>query len=322
MSLGTVVSRLPLEGAATRFYSVAYLPTAVAAVFVLLLVWAGAPGGALAPRRAWHTATGVGAGEALWIALGAAVVATVFQPFQAAMVRLLEGGWPEALGAGAGRRWQRRRRARLQARAAPHGPPGEVPPAAAVQRAGAAAALLRRRYPLPDHLVRPTALGNALAALRDTAGRDRGWDIAVAWPWLYPVLGERARAVVDDCRDSLDGAARWCVTSGVTALVAAALLLRSGWWLALALVPAAVAVLAYHGAVRAAVAYGDAVRAALDLHRFDLLTALHLPLPADVAEERRLARALCAHWRQGLPPPERYAHPAERPADRPPAPGA
>ncbi|MEK8170989.1 hypothetical protein NKH77_19845 [Streptomyces sp. M19] len=83
---------------------------------------------------------------------------------------------------------QRRRKARLAARAALTGPAPDLAPEA-VQRAGAAAARLRRRFPLPDHLVRPTALGNVLAALRDTAGHDRGWDAAVAWPWLYPVLG-------------------------------------------------------------------------------------------------------------------------------------
>ncbi|MFF1442011.1 hypothetical protein [Streptomyces sp. NPDC058295] len=314
MSLGPVVPKA-LDGSA-RFFSVAYLPTYAATVFVLLLVWAGAPGADVSLRRAWHTATAVGAGQAVWIVVGTTVVAVVFQPFQLAVVRLLEGGWPEALGAGPLRALQRRRRARLAARAELAGPAGEQSPAQ-VQRAGAAAAVLRRRYPLPDHLVRPTALGNVLAALRDTAGRDHGWDATVAWPWLYPVLGDRARAVVDDGRDSLDAAARLCVTTAVTALVSTALLLRSGWWILLALAPAAVALLAYHGAVQAALTYGDAVRAAFELHRFDLLQALHLPLPDSLQEERTLAEALCLHWRQGLPPPSRYLHPV----DSPPPPG-
>lgn len=313
MSLGAVVPK-PLDGS-VRFFSVAYLPTYVATVFVLLLVWAGAPGDDVSLRRAWHTATGVGAGQAVWIVVGTTVVAVVFQPFQLAVMRLLEGGWPEALGAGAGRAVQRRRKARWAARATLEGAAGDPSPER-VQRAGAAAAVLRRRYPLPDHLLRPTALGNVLAALRDTAGRDHGWDAAVAWPRLYPVLGDRARAVVDDCRDSLDAAARLCVTNAVTALVSTALLARSGWWLLLALAPAAVAVLAYHGAVQAALTYGDAVRAAFELHRFHLLAALHLPLPDSLQEERTLAEALCLHWRQGLPPPSRYVHPVD-PLDSP-----
>lgn len=302
----------PLDGS-VRFFSVAYLPTYAATLFVLLLIWAGAPGADVSPRRAWRTATGVGAGQAVWIALGTTLVALVLQPFQLAVIRLLEGGWPDALGAGLCRALQRRRKERLAARAESAGLAHDASPGQ-VQRAGAAAARLRQRYPLPEHLLRPTALGNVLAAVRDTAGREYGWDAAVAWPRLYPVLGDRARAVVDDCRDSLDGAARLCATGGATALVSAALLLRSGWWLLLALVPAAVAALAYHGAVQSALGYGDAVCAAIELHRFDLLEALHLPLPDSLEGERALAHALCLHWRQGVPPPSRYEHPPEPPS--------
>ncbi|MEK8170988.1 hypothetical protein NKH77_19840 [Streptomyces sp. M19] len=115
---------------------------------------------------------------------------------------------------------------------------------------------------------------------------------------------------------------RLSVASGATALVSAGMLLRSGWWLALALVPAAVSVLAYRGAVQAALAYGDAVRAAFDLHRFDLLAALRLPLPGSVAEERALAGTLCAHWRQGCRRPRGTNTPARRAGPAPPgAPG-
>ncbi|MFD3696981.1 hypothetical protein ACFWUZ_12645 [Streptomyces sp. NPDC058646] len=313
MSMAPAVPK-PLDGS-VRFFSVAYLPTYVATLFVLLLIWAGAPGAEVSLRRAWRTATGVSAGQAVWIALGTTLAALVFQPFQLAAIRLLEGGWPDALGAGPCRRLQRRRKERLAARAAQAGLPHDASPER-VQLAGVAAARLRLRYPLPDHLLRPTALGNVLAALRDSAGRDHGWDAAVAWPRLYPVLGDRSRAVVDDCRDSLDGAARLCVTGAATALVSAALLLRSGWWLLLALVPAALAALAYHGAVQAALAYGDAVRAAIELHRFDLLEALHLPLPDSLEEERTLAQHLCLHWRQGVPPPSRYEHPPDPAPDQ------
>ena len=56
-----------------------------------------------------------------------------------------------------------------------------------------AGARLRRRFPLPDHLVRPTALGNALSAMEDSAGRDYGLDAVIVWPRLYVVLGGRSR---------------------------------------------------------------------------------------------------------------------------------
>ncbi|MGA5318145.1 hypothetical protein ACPCTK_29145 [Streptomyces pseudogriseolus] len=69
----------------------------------------GRPGGALSMRRAWRTAAGPGVGEIVLIAAGITVVAVVFQPLQLAMVRLLQGGWPDALGAGLCRARQRRR---------------------------------------------------------------------------------------------------------------------------------------------------------------------------------------------------------------------
>jgi hypothetical protein len=123
---------------------------------------------------------------------------------------------------------------------------------AQIQRAGRAGHELRRRFPLPDHLVGPTALGNALAAAEDSAGRPYGLDAVAAWPRLYSVLGQRVRAVVDDRRDAVDTAARMAV---VLALTAPALLLaQSGWRPALSLAPLGLAWLAYRGACGAAVA--------------------------------------------------------------------
>lgn len=317
MTLDTLTGAGPGQG---RFVLVGYLPTYAGALTVLWLVWAGAPGTEISMRAAWRTATQLDPGEALIIGAAVTVLAVVFQPLQRAMVRVLAGDWPGAVGAGVGRSWQRRRKHALARRAAPpaSAPGGQVAadpagtPVASpeqVWRLGVAGAELRRRYPLPDHLVRPTALGNVLAAISDTAGRDHGWDPSVAWPRLYPLLTGQVRTTVDDSRDSLDGAVRLSVTAGVTALVAAALLVRSGWWLALVSLPLALAAVAYRGAVQAAIAYGDAVRSAFDLHRFDLVRALHLPLPGDLDEERAQAAAICANWRQGLPPPAGYQHP-------------
>jgi hypothetical protein len=189
---------------------------------------------------------------------------------------------------------------------------GDEPDEAEEQRAGLAATRLRRRFPLPDHLVRPTGLGNALAAMEDDAGRGYGWDAVVAWPRLYPVLGDKVRALVADRRDAMDASARLSVTAAVTTVIAVALLAHAGWWMLLALVPATVAVLAYLGAVQAAVSYGGVVQVAFDLHRFDMLTALHLDLPADSTAERKIAEALCNHWRQGLPLDGSYLHPGAR----------
>jgi hypothetical protein len=310
----------PFLGAvSSRFFLIGQLPTYAAAMFLLTLVWAGAPGSDLAFGRAWHTASSLGVGEIVLVGLVVTLVAVLVQPLQLALVRLLEGGWPRWLGSGLCRDWQLYVKRGLEKRAQVR---AEEPDEVEEQRAGMAATRLRRRFPLPDHLVRATGLGNALAAMEDDAGRGYGWDAVVAWPRLYPVLGDKVRALVADRRDTMDGAARLSVTAAVTTVVTVALLIHAGWWLLLAFVPATVAVVAYLGAVQAAIAYGEVVQVAFDLHRFDLLTALHVDLPPDVEAERKIAEQLCDHWRQGIPLTISYQHPdtdgaAGRSAQRP-----
>jgi len=296
----------PPEGLKSgRFFLVNYLPSYAASVFSLVLVWGGAPvwlhhGRPLSFSRAWQTASGLGAGEIVMLGIAITLIAVLFVPLQLAMMRVLEGGWPQALGSGLARRFQLWRKHRM-ARAA------ELPQArdqlteVVVQQAGRAGTRLRRRFPLPDHLVRPTALGNALSAMEDSAGRDYGLDAVVTWPRLYAVLNDKVRAVVDDRRDVLDSAGRMAVTAAATAAAAFVLLWGSGWWLALAAVHTAVAAIAYQGAVAAAVAYGEAVRSSFDLHRFDLLASLKLALPRTPEQERQVNQALCDMWRQGVP---------------------
>ena len=122
-----------------------------------------------------------------------------------------------------------------------------------------------------------------------------------AWPRLYPILGEQTKALIDDRRDALDAAVRMAVTMAVTAIASLVLLLWSGWWLLLVLMPLSVAVLAYNGAVQAALAYAETVYVAFDLHRADLLTALRMDPPAQQDAERILNEQWCDLWRQGIP---------------------
>lgn len=296
-----------------RFFLVDLAPTAAAALFLTMLVWAGAPGPTLSFTRAAQTAEGLGASGWAFLAVAVAVAAVLSHPLQLPLLRLLEGYWPRRLGwpAAAGR-WRQGHVRRRLARAAEIRNPSSP---ADVVRAGQAGERLLRRFPPADHL-RPTRFGNALAAMEERAGRRYGWDAVVAWPRLYPVLTDRTRAIVDERRDALDTAARFTVTGSLTAVVSVALLARSGWWLTLALLPLAVAILAYGAAVSAAMAYGEAVDTAFDLCRFDLLKALHLPLPATMEAERKVAAALCDLWRQGIDPALRYEH--EQPSeDRP-----
>jgi len=292
-----------------RFFLIDYLPVYAAALLIATLVWAGAPG-PLEASRAWRTASNLGIGELVLAALAVTLLAVLIHPFQLALVRLLEGQWPEILGPVT--RWSRRRQVTARRRLAgleelPEDT--DVPVSQArVQEAGQAGAQLRMRFPA-EELCRPTALGNVLAAMETRAGDAYGFDAVVAWSRLYPVLGKRVRTIVDDSRNTLDAAARLSVTMLVTGLVAVVLLAFSGWWIFLAAIPFAAAWLASRGAVHAAMAYSEAVDAAFDLHRFDLTTALHLPLPVNDKVERSANAKLCDFWRQGLETPTEYQHP-------------
>lgn len=74
-----------------------------------------------------------------------------------------------------------------------------------------------------------------------------------------------------------------------------------------------VAWLAYSAAIQAAIACGESVAAAFDPHRFALLIALHLPLPADRAAEYAQNNTLSTFLRRmtcGADPVAGKVHPA------------
>jgi len=292
---------------AGRFFLVSYLPTLALSLFLLTLIQAGAPGEHLDFGRAWHTVTHLSAGELVLLVLAVTLAALLTHPLQLPLVRLLEGYWPTSLGrlTTLGVRRQSRLRNRLEAEATRlH----ESMTDAEIQAAGTAGTRLRQLFPPPGHFL-PTSLGNALAATEHRAGADYGWDAVVAWPRLYPLLGDQLRAIVDDRRNSLDVTARLSTTAFLAGATATALLGRSGWWLLLVLAPLTLSWLCYRQAVTAALRFGETVETAFDLHRFDLLRALHLPLPAAGGpQERAQAQEMCAHWRQGMPVVFTYDH--------------
>lgn len=307
MNLDTTARQPFGGGSGGRFYLISYLPTYAAALFLLLLVWAGAPVWHGRPGRrirftaAWATASHLSLTEVLMVALAIALLAVILHPLQLALVNMAQGSWPAWLGAAWARQRQRHHRDCLaRATQLPQGPDLT---SEAIQRAGTAGYELRRRFPAPDHLLQPTRLGNVLAAMQDSAGRAYGFDAVIAWPRLYPILGDQCRTLVDDRRDTLDASVRLAATMAVTALASVVLLLGSAWWTVLALVPFGVAMLAYNAAVQAAFAYAETVHVAFDLHRAALLTALRMELPGQQDAERIMNEQWCDHWRQGIPLP-------------------
>jgi hypothetical protein len=168
----------------------------------------------------------------------------------------------------------------------------------------------RRRYPPQIRRVMPTRLGNSLRRHEDTAGRRYELDTITVSTHLSQVAEPAHQAYVEDQRDVLDLAVNLWAMSGVATVVTAVLLADDGLWSLLALAPFAVAYLAYLGAVGAADDYAAAMRTVIDLDRFRLYEALHLPLPATLAEERTLGRRVVDLLSDGAVPSLTYVHPA------------
>ena len=249
---------------------------------------AGAPGHDPSLKRARAVAAGLSAGEWAALAFVLLTVVLVTQPLQVQLVRALEGystAWPlRPLLT-----WKRDRHAATLEGLRTVVREGDA------DAALAAADRARFEYPPDEARVLPTRLGNALRAFEDRAGEYYGWDTIVAWPRLYALLPDRAAAIVADARNQLDSACSFAVAFGLASVVTCGLLIPRGAWCLLALVPAAVAWLAYRGAVSSALALGLAVQTAFDLHRLELLVAMGLAvLPADADEERRVAAAVSA----------------------------
>jgi hypothetical protein len=278
-----------------RFRLVGLLPAAVLALFVLGLVWSGAPGRSPDLREVAAHAERVKAWSGFLLALAVLAAAVIAEPLQLTLIRGLEGYWGESwvgrLFAAPGTAFHRARRRRLDRRQQRRGDDRRT------ASAREAAARKLRAYP-PAAAVLPTKLGNVLRAAEYRAGARYGLETATAWPRLYPVLSDRVAAGLDDLRDQLDLSVRFCAIFLTATVISAALLAQYGWWLSAVAGTFMLAVLSYQAAVGAAGSYGQAMAAAFDLHRFDLLTAMHLPLPADLISEVRANEELSSFLQQ------------------------
>jgi hypothetical protein len=300
-----------------RFNLVSFLPTAFLVLFILGILALGPPFRDPHPSNLATALSGLDGAQVAALVVAVIVVASIAHPLQLPLVRLLEGYWQDtAVGsavASIGMEMHRRRQERLVAYFNE-----ELPDPFAVRSSGGrivrdvhrenrqavqyerlgqlAARRLPTEYPRATENLLPTKLGNALRAAEDRAGQRYGLDTIAVWPRLHPHLPSPFAGAVNDLRDQFDAAARICVVLLLATLVSTLLLVTHGWWL---LVPASTAFLswvAYRAAVRAAVAYGAQLQVAFDLHRFDMLRGLHLPLPADPERERPYNEQLTAFF--------------------------
>jgi hypothetical protein len=301
-----------------RFNLVSLLPTGSLVLFVLALRASGAPGQAPDLQEAFAALKSLSGGQLVALFVFVLIVSLLLHPLQISLVRLLEGYWGDsALGrtlSAIGIEVHRRRQARLQnlIRQTPMTTHDQ-------RRRQSAISQLRSAYPPKLQRLLPTRLGNALRAAEDRAGQRYGLLTVTILPRLYPYLSERFAAAFADLRNQLDVAVRLCVMLLLATLISALMLIGYGWWLVLPVATGTLSWISYRAAVRAALNYGQGLHVAFDLHRFDLLRALHYPLPPNLAMERAFNRKLSDFFDrqlgmdqqpyQHIPPPETYGQP-------------
>ncbi|MFG3288369.1 hypothetical protein ACGF3G_06100 [Streptomyces sp. NPDC048179] len=309
-----------------RFTLVSVLPVTVLTAYVTVLVLSGAYSGgrvdalALADRAKDHPG---------WLAFGAfgcLLAGLLLRPFQVTLVQMLEGYWwggalPETAAAIATERHRRRMHTADTVRAAEvlEEPGTAFTDAVAharrkrrTDREAARALRLFLRYPnaanpvpdaVGDHADRlmPTMLGNILRDGEDDSGRRYGLDLPTISHRLYPQLSDKLGAAVNQQLDLLDSTCALSVSFALATVAGVPLVGRLDPWSLAPVTTALLSVAAYRGAMRVAAGHASLLAAAVDLHRFDMLAALHLKLPDDPAEEYARNRQLTRFFATARP---------------------
>ncbi|MGH3913756.1 MAG: hypothetical protein ACRDTC_10155 [Pseudonocardiaceae bacterium] len=163
-------------------------------------------------------------------------------------------------------------------------------------------------YPEKHEDVMPTRLGNLLRKYEVNAGRGYEIDIIQKATHLALVAPENHVNYLNDQRNGLDLAVRLCASGIIACLVTVFLMWPWDVWLLLTIVPYSLAYISYRGALVAAAHYGNALAALVDLNRFRMYEALHLPLSentdAERAQNARMAAVIA-----GMPSSVDYRHP-------------
>lgn len=155
----------------------------------------------------------------------------------------------------------------------------------------------RRWLPSQPEYLMPTQLGNILRAAELRPETKYGLNAAACWPHLWMLLPDHPRNDLQATRASLNTAARvwlWGLLFWVWAL-------GSFWtpWALLALPLGLITmVFAYRWSLSAARSYGDLLDAAFDLYRDQLYKTLRWPLPENSDSEKAMGQQLSQYlWR-------------------------
>jgi hypothetical protein len=155
----------------------------------------------------------------------------------------------------------------------------------------------RKDYPLRTERIMATSLGNVLRSHEDSVGAQYGLDAVTVAPHLTLVGDPRRVRYLNDAGEQMDLSVHLTYVAFAAFLVSFVFLLTDGWWLIISLIPYALSICAYRGAIAAAHAWGAALAVLVDLDRFTMYEQLHLRLPRNTDEERELNSMLMRQLR-------------------------
>jgi hypothetical protein len=251
------------------------------------------------------------------VVFGIVLAGVLLRPFQVALVQFLEGYWrSRALSVLKEVATEQHRRRRQSAEIVSNFQVPEVEGGSfesvvtqthrswRLKRATDRANQVFRRYPRKEEHLMPTRIGNILRAGEDAAGTRYGLQLNAITERLWPSLSPTIAGSVSRNLETIDTMCALCVALlAATAATLPVLWHPSGWtWIPLFTV--VTAAVAYRAALRAATGHARLLAAAVDLHRFDMLAALHLQLPFSAADELRFNKALSKFFAEtdGTPP--------------------
>ena len=154
---------------------------------------------------------------------------------------------------------------------------------------------LKHNFPPLKEEVMPTRLGNLYRAAELYPNQRYGADAVVVWPLLRSVLPKDFAERMLDAKIAVDFWLFFSLLSMLFPLVTLPYLLVQGaniLLILLCLLAIPIGIAAYHCALAPAQEYTKLIKVAFDLYRHSLLKTLDIELPATLAEERQLWKAL------------------------------
>jgi hypothetical protein len=161
-------------------------------------------------------------------------------------------------------------------------------------------------YPRNPLLLKPTKLGNVLAAAEEYSMQLYKLDAVIWWPRLAPLLPDAFRAQVDVALIPMLAVLNLCLVFTLLPILSGgiAILLGPNWLLFIVSFIGGfiLARASYIAAVSQAVDYGNWIRVAFDLYRHEILKQMHISIPDNLVEEALLWTSL-NKWVYKFTPP-------------------